>query len=328
MTDSGSDSPLAAVGGDAARAAEAFAVLSDETRLAILLALWEAYDPDDPDRGVSFSTLREALNAPDSGGFNYHLRKLQGRFVRETEEGYALSLVGLQFAQAVVGGVGIEEPSLDRTSIDLPCRTCGADQTIEYAQGRLLFRCTECEGYYAGRDGLSGGFNAILPFSPAGVVGRTPEEVWTAATSAAQARLTSATWGVCSECTGVIEQGLLVCDDHDAEGGNCDACGRGSKTGATFLCTVCKHFELAPVSGVVFLHPAVWSFFHERGVDIRPRATDADSVRQWNRLNANREHVVLSSDPPRVRVTVECDGDAVDVTVDENLEVVAVEVAE
>jgi DNA-binding transcriptional ArsR family regulator len=328
VTEPDPDSPLAAVGGDAARAAEAFAVLSDETRLAILLALWEAYDPDDPDRGVSFSALREALNDPDSGGFSYHLGKLQDRFVRETEDGYALSLVGLQFAQAVVGGAGIKEPSLGRTDVDLPCRTCGGDQTVEYAQGRLVLRCTECEGYYDSLGGFSEGLNAVLPFSPAGLVGRTPEEVWTAAMSASQARLTAATWGVCPECTGVVERRLLVCDDHDPGGGNCAACGRGSRTAASFVCTVCKNLELAPVSSVVFLHPAVWSFFHERGVDIRPRASDLDSVRQWNRLSANREHVVASADPPRVRVTVECDGDAVHVTVDADLEVVAVEAVE
>jgi DNA-binding transcriptional ArsR family regulator len=122
VTETDPDSPLAAVGGDAARAAEAFAALSDETRLAILLALWEAYDPD---RGVSFSALREALSDPDSGGFSYHLGKLRGRFLRETEGEYALSLVGLQFAEAVGGGVGIEESSLGRTDVDLPCRTCG-----------------------------------------------------------------------------------------------------------------------------------------------------------------------------------------------------------
>jgi hypothetical protein len=124
---------------------------------------------------------------------------------------------------------------------------------------------------------------------------------------------------VCPECTGVVERRLLVCDDHEPGDGNCTARGRGSRTGAAFACTVCKHFELAPVSGVVFLHPAVWSFFHDRGVDIRPRASDLDSVRQWDRLSANREHVVLSTDPPRVRVSVECDGDAVHVTVDEPL---------
>lgn len=43
------------------RASEAFSILSDETRLSVLLALWEAFGPVAANNAVSFSDLRERL---------------------------------------------------------------------------------------------------------------------------------------------------------------------------------------------------------------------------------------------------------------------------
>ena len=56
--------------------ADAFALIGNETRLAILEALWAA-----DERPVSFSELRRAVGMRDSAQFNYHLQKLTGHFV-------------------------------------------------------------------------------------------------------------------------------------------------------------------------------------------------------------------------------------------------------
>lgn len=71
MTDSTvSESPLEAAAGTAGpHAVEAFELLSDETRLAILLTLWENYDPHAEDNSVPFSTLYDRVNMGDSGTF-------------------------------------------------------------------------------------------------------------------------------------------------------------------------------------------------------------------------------------------------------------------
>jgi DNA-binding HxlR family transcriptional regulator len=56
-------------------AAEAFEVLGNEIRTAMVLELADAGP-------LSFSELRERVGVTDSGRFNYHLEKLVGRFVR------------------------------------------------------------------------------------------------------------------------------------------------------------------------------------------------------------------------------------------------------
>jgi hypothetical protein len=90
----GQGSSQAAAGAAGERATEAFATLGNETRLSILLALWEAYEPFVATNAVAFSELRERVGMRDSGQFNYHLDKLRGHFVRKTDAGYELRRAG------------------------------------------------------------------------------------------------------------------------------------------------------------------------------------------------------------------------------------------
>ncbi|NIQ59492.1 MAG: helix-turn-helix transcriptional regulator, partial [Gemmatimonadetes bacterium] len=139
-------SPLEAAAGAAGpETTKAFELLTDETRLAILLALWESHDPLG-DEGVSFSELKEQVGIRDSGQFNYHLGKLKGQFVEERDGGYTLGPVGNKIVRAIIGGVGLKPPTLEPAEIDMDCTLCGAPTAITYQDGRLFQLCTECEG--------------------------------------------------------------------------------------------------------------------------------------------------------------------------------------
>lgn len=76
---------------------DTFTLLSDETRVRIVLALDEAPD----DRPLRFSELRSAVGVRDGGRFNYHLDRLCGRLVEKTDDGYALSREGERVAAIV-----------------------------------------------------------------------------------------------------------------------------------------------------------------------------------------------------------------------------------
>lgn len=78
------DAPLArrSVG---EQATEAFALLGNETRLAILGALCERIDPVESDVAVRFSELCDRVVTTDSGQFTYHLERLTGQFVESTD---------------------------------------------------------------------------------------------------------------------------------------------------------------------------------------------------------------------------------------------------
>jgi len=341
-------SPLDAVaGGDATRAAEAFAALGDETRLAILLALWESCDPADPDDGVPFSELREHVGVRDSGRFSYHLDQLEGRFVRRVEGGertegsrgsaggrsaggYALRRSGRQLVRTVVAGTGIEEPTLEPTEIDAECPFCGAPLAVTYEDEWLYKTCTGCSGAYEGGGTRPDGYLSGAALAPAGLTDRSPEEAWAAALTRAYQDTKTLLEGVCNECSGPVDRTLELCEDHDPDGGAddtgsgtgvCGTCGRRYEALAVVACRVCRNYHAMPPRTLVVNHPAVVSFYHERGVDVQYDIDDVESVRRRTDLVAEHEQAVVSTDPSRVLVTVSYADDELRLTVDEDLNV-------
>jgi DNA-binding transcriptional ArsR family regulator len=65
-----------------------FALLSDETRVAILREL------DDASGAVAFADLCSRAGIQDTGRFNYHLGELRGHLVEKTTNGYVLTTAG------------------------------------------------------------------------------------------------------------------------------------------------------------------------------------------------------------------------------------------
>jgi hypothetical protein len=339
-----SGSPLeAAAGGDATRATEAFSALGNETRLAILLALWEAYDPARPDEGVPFSALRERVGVRDSGRFNYHLDRLEGRFVRRVEGGgpdgesggssdgrsaggYALRRSGQKVVRTVLAGTAIEEPSFEESEIDVACPLCGAPTAVAYQDGWVYRVCTECPGAYEGHDLGPAGYLTGGALDPAGLADRSPEEAWSAALTRAYQDTKTALEGVCNECSGPVDRALLVCDDHESDpDGVCASCGREFAAMALVSCRVCKNHHAASPSSLVVHHPAVVAFYYERGVALQYEVENVERVRRRSELVAEHEQTVVSTDPPRVEVTVRYEGDERRLTLDGELDVVGVE---
>lgn len=102
---------------DAGDPADALAVLGNEIRISILRTLAEADGP------LTFTELREAAEVRDTGRFNYHLTKLCGQFVRETDSGYALGHAGSRVIAAVDVADGGADPVA--TDHDGECPVCG-----------------------------------------------------------------------------------------------------------------------------------------------------------------------------------------------------------
>ncbi|MEF8859437.1 MAG: helix-turn-helix domain-containing protein, partial [Halolamina sp.] len=160
---------------------DAFAVLGNETRMEILQTLGEADEP------LPFSELRGRVGMRDSGQFNYHLGKLDGHFIKDTDGGYALGQKGSRVIEAVLSGAVTDTPVLDRTPVDMSCYCCGATPIeFDYHDERLGVYCSECAGLYDtdGHDHAAeqeGGFHGHAPIPPAALQDRTPEELILAA---------------------------------------------------------------------------------------------------------------------------------------------------
>jgi hypothetical protein len=211
------DSPLgAAAETSGERAAETFSLLANETRLAILLALWEVYEPYASDDAVSFSALRDRVGIRQGAQFNYHLDQLVGRFVEKTEDGYALRRAGHELVRIVVAGTGIEDASREPVEISTDCPFCAARTAVTYQDEWLYIVCTECGGSFQG-DGRPEWLLSGTEFDPAGLTDRRPEMMWRAGWLAGKSHSQLAVEGVCDACSGPITQSLDVCSDHEQE---------------------------------------------------------------------------------------------------------------
>lgn len=322
------ESPLEAAAGAASpHVIDTFELLSNEIRLSILLALWEAYDPRAEDNTVSFSELFDRVGMDDSGNFSYHLNKLVGHLVEETASGYQLRNSGLKIIQAVIAGSGLEERRLPPTEIPRSCYHCGAPVELSYEDERLYQICTECEGNIGPESTERAPVGTLIAydnFNPAGLTHRTPGEVFVAGTIEYERAVTLLIRGVCPECSGPVEESVHICESHGAPPGEvCPACGASNEARVSYVCSVCKHSGSYPAWTAVYDHPAIIAFYHEQGFNVTYGLDDPEAcARLWDHLK--KEQMLVSENPVRIRVTVSCDGAELYLILDGDLTVIDV----
>jgi DNA-binding transcriptional ArsR family regulator len=105
---------------------EAFGLLGNDTRVGIMRALWDAFESGTNDNELTYSELFERVDYDDSGNFSYHLEKLTGPFIRQTDLGYELKQTGINVVRAVLAGTMIDDPVLGPTAVDATCPLCDA----------------------------------------------------------------------------------------------------------------------------------------------------------------------------------------------------------
>lgn len=295
---------------------EAFSVLGDETRLQILQTLGEAEDP------LAFLELFDRVEYDDTANFNYHLKQLNGHFVRKTDEGYVLQHAGRRVMGAILSGAVTDSPELERTPVDAPCFLCGGPMEVSYREERLSAYCTDCGGTrnessdtVRGPTEAAGDIIGSVGLPSAGVHGRTPREllraaeIWSVAHGQATAR------GVCPRCSAPIDRTVRVCEDHDAKDGCCETCGQRFAVTTAVSCTNCIISGESAFSSYLLGTTEVMAFLIDHGIDpIRPEAFHLSEY----------EETVLSVDPFEARFTFTADDETLTLTVDDDLSVVAV----
>lgn len=279
------------MGGDGRSADEAFRLLGDETRMAILRALWAA------DAGVvGFADLRRRVGVDDSGRFNYHLHELDGHFVASVADGWRLTQAGREVVRAVAAGTMTERPAMTAETLDARCVECDGDLTFGFDEYAAV-ECADC--------GTTVMWNE---FPPAGLEDRDSDEAARAFDRWTQVRFRLAMDGICPHCAAGVETTL---EDEDDD---------GDAIATRHRCPNCEYEARVPLFGHVLDHPAVVAFYHDHGVDVT-------SMAYWELRSLAREfdERVVSRDPWRAAIGMEADGDTLRPVLDDELTVVEVE---
>lgn len=296
---------------------EAFGALGNETRVRTLQVLGEAESP------LPFTVLRERVGVDDPGQFNYHLNQLKGHFVRKVENGYALRESGSRVVQAVLSGVVTGSEPLEPTAINAPCPYCGAEVEIQFAEERVLVRCTDCPGSYAGSEtdarfleAAPRGTIAFFLLPPAGIGDRTLDEVLETAMNWTVLEVIALANGFCPRCSTRVDQSLNACEAHETATEVCGRCLRRHAVCVDYACRNCTKVEERIPLGIHLLsHPELQTFARDHGIDPTRQAWEDGAV------FVDYDEVV-TTDPFRARLTFAVDDDELVLSVDESLAVV------
>lgn len=319
------ESPLEMAAGVAGQhVVEAFKRLGDETRLAILLALWEAYEPFADDNTLSFSELLDRVEYDTSGNFSYHLEKLEGHFVESTPDGYRLKQTGHRVVQTVIAGTGLTETTLAPTGIDVDCWICGESLAITYENESLYTVCDGCGGQFGTGHDKPPGTVMGFTFDPAGLSRPTAEEIFAASVFRAMQKFAMQMGGLCPACSGPVDDSIHICDDHSQDG-ICPNCGRRDEIKARWTCTICKNAGHGPPGANLVLHPRVVAFYANRGLEIGYDTTDFETIVRILRAMSEHQQELVSKEPLRVRTTIRHEGDELRLITDETMSIVHVE---
>lgn len=282
---------------------DTFGLLGNEIRLEILRALGDEWDPERRDP-VPFSELRRIVGTADSGQFDYHLGKLRGTYVERTDDGYRLTYPGVRVYQTLAAGTFNERVTVEPFDLDATCFGCGERLRGSYEDHLFTVACDSCERRY---------YNYFLP--PARVAAATPEEALDTLDRAIRRDITSASSGVCPSCSGrmAVTVGPDVGYLFERKTHSFDAHAR-------YHCSLCGQYLESPVGTGLLDHPALVSFFYDRGVDL-------SDARVWTLpfVHDGSRTTLRSTDPVRVAVTARRDGDELTLVVDDALDVVSVE---
>lgn len=271
----------------------AFEILADGTRVAMLRALADRMRETPTEPWLGFSDLRERAGVRDSGNFSYHLDRLRGRFVRKTDEGYALTYAGIAVTSAIVAGTYDAGDPEEPVEIGDDCTFCDEPLRVGYADGMAYVACENGHHFANG-------------FPPGAMEGRSMADAAALSSRLAQHDMELAVEGVCPMCYGSMEwSATAVADDRVGYtfDGTCERCGM-------------RLYNTA--GGCVVRHPAVVSFHDDHGIDIRERP-------YWRLDFCMAAPTVVTEEPLRLRIDIERDGDELRVTVDDEATVRAIE---
>ena len=288
---------------------EAFAALTDETRLRILQVLW-----DSDIETVPFSELRRAVGMRDPGQFNYHLDKLVGQFVTKTDAGYQLTQAGKHVVGTIISGMYTTHGTIDLIVLNHSCQNSGDPLVLRYERETVRIRCDSCSSCPSHWE---------APVPPAAFAGYDRDEVPEVVSRYFRTKVHQIINGFCPYCHGrmkpTVELVNTMGECPSSEDGLEDPNGRSADPVVRFDCQRCGAGSQITLDHALLLaNPVVFSFYYENGIDLQKRFF-------WELSGLGPDEVdVESRNPIRVNVTFRVDEYAFTVVVDEDFDILDV----
>lgn len=239
-------------------AADAFALVGNEHRVAILRALLDAHADPETAYPTPFAALRERAGVDVSSQFAYHLDELVGPFVARTGEGYRLRYAGWKAAAALAAGTYADQPAFGPAAVEGACPHCGREALhASYGDAWLTVACHGCERVLT-----------RYPFPPGAAADRDVDALLRAFDRRVRSHFSLAVDGVCPECAGAMRAALATVDRGSVN----ETRGDGHDVQAVADCDQCGNHLTLPVGCVLLDDPAVlaWCRDHDVAVDDRP----------------------------------------------------------
>lgn len=277
---------------------DAYAALTDETRVRILLELAAHYRDAWTDGWLSFSELRDRVGVEDTGRFSYHLGELRDEYVRKVDGEYRPQVAALEIVAAIRAGTyeGTDATAEERRT-DYECPHCDEALVLRY-RNRLL---------YLGCD--THGAALAYPTPPRALQGRTLPRVLDLTLRKHAGDVALLRDGVCPHCWGPAELSY-------PRGSVPDSYLLDDVPYATAVCETCWLCYPLPLAHSVLGHHAVEALYADHGL--------GPTAAQIGPRNLARTTAVdlRDGDSPGARLTVELDADAVAFDLDERCGVV------
>lgn len=277
------------------------ATVGNELRVEILWILYDEY-VQGPPYGLSFSELHSQISGDViTSQSNYHLQQLLGHFVKKTDGSYRLSTAGRHLCQAVRAGI-LHQPRERRTiDAEFDCHYCQTSVTAVFDEERVDVQYPNCEYIYVGKpvrelplDTFEDERTAFEQFSK--YIGQ---------------KILGFARGVCTSCGN-----SLGTEFHKPHELNIKIAQKRNKAGIDRSCTHCGHRGYLTVGMALLPDPGIVCFCHDHGVDVL-----STPVWELEFAGTDKHVTVLSTDPWKVALQVDYDGDKLELLVDGDLNV-------
>ncbi|MFB6071161.1 MAG: ArsR family transcriptional regulator [Halanaeroarchaeum sp.] len=279
---------------------DAFSLLGNEIRADIVRSLGDAHLEKGDSASLSFSDLHSRVSEDlPSSQFNYHLQKLVGRFVEDTDDGYRLRPVGVNLYRVIRAGTFTREVSMGPVELEVDCHSCGGGVVASYDDGRFAIGCRDCGRLF---NRVSMPPSAVDDVDTGTLLARVDQY--------SRHELLASSQGVCHFCVNELDTAIRPASD--THWGSTD----GIDVVVSRHCGHCGYHHDTSVGVALLYEPTLISFCSEHGVDVLQTPI-------WELEFAMTDDgvTVASTDPWRIAFRHTIDGDTLELVVDGDLAV-------